>query len=248
MVMLVAGPGTGAWAGSNVYMGYMGISGHINQMTPTGAALLNQADSGQDMGESVGANKSAAGKYQGLKIAYSQGNLVGAFDMQTSDTGNTGIATTGLLAIGDRLERNAQRVTAGYRFAGPQSPSIVSVQYAKRDRTVTTAAGAVTKGEEDVIALTGQYALAGGWILNGTYGKASDRKDNNVTVANSGATAWGLGVVKTLSTRTHALFHYRVIDNKAAGAYGLAGGNYQSGTPAPGADSKGWGIGLVHNF
>ena len=99
-----------------------------------------------------------------------------------------------------------------------------------------------------MVIVAAVLALAGGWILNGTYGKASDRKDNNVTVANTGATAYGLGVVKTLSTRTHGFFHYRVIDNKAAAAYGLAGGNYQSGTPAAGADSKGWGIGLVHNF
>jgi predicted porin len=241
MVMLVAGPGTGAWAGSNVYMGYMGISGHIAQSGLPGAV---QVGAGQNNGEAVGANANATGKYQGFKIAYSQGLLVGAFDMQTSDTGTPadGTATT------SRTDRSAQRVTAGYRFAGDKSPSIVSIQYAKRDRTVTTVAGVATKGEEDVIALVGQYALAGGWILNGTYGKASDRKDNNVTVANTGATAYGLGVVKTLSTRTHGFFHYRVIDNKAAGAYGLAGGNYQSGTPAAGADSKGWGFGLVHNF
>jgi predicted porin len=242
MIMLVAGPGTGAWAGSNVYMGFMGANGHINQLSAT------QLGSGQDMGESVGAGKSAAGKYQGLKVAYSQGALVGSFDMQSSDTGNTGVATTGLVAAGDQLKRNAWKIGAGYRYSGAKSPNIVSLQYVVRDRTLTTAAGAATKGEENVLMLVGQYALTGGWIVNATYGKASDRKDNNATVANTGATSWGLGVVKTLSNRTHAMFQYRTIDNKAAAAYGFNGGNYASGAAAAGADSKAWGVGLVHNF
>ncbi len=231
MIMLMAGRGTGAWAGSNVYMGFMGNSGNLGA---TGA--------GQDMGEAVGANQSAKGKYQGLKVSYSQGALVGSFDMQSSDTGIGGAVTT------SQTERNAWKIGAGYRYSGAKSPNIVSLQYAVRDRTVTTAAGAATKGEENVLALVGQYALAGGWIINATYGKASDRKDNNVTVANTGATSWGLGVVKTLSNRTHATFQYRTIDNKSAAAYGLNGAGYSSGLAAAGADSKAWGVGLIHNF
>jgi len=230
-IQVVAGPGTGAWAGSNVYMGFMGNSGNLGS---TGA--------GQDMGESVGANLSPKGKYQGLKVAYSQGALVGSFDLQSSDTGIGAAATT------SQTERNAWKIGAGYRYSGAKSPNIVSLQYVVRDRTVTPAAGAATKGEENVLMLVGQYALTGGWIVNATYGKASDRKDNNVTVANTGATSWGLGVVKTLSNRTHAMFQYRTIDNKAAAAYGLNGGNYASGAAAAGADSKAWGVGLVHNF
>jgi predicted porin len=248
MIMLVAGPGTGAWAGSNVYMGYMGASGHINSI-PGATGTIAQFSGGQDNGESAGAGKSATGKYQGLKVAYSQGALVGSFDMQTSDTGNTAYTTTAQPGVaGDRLERSAWKLGAGYRYSGAKSPNIVSLQYVVRDRTATTAAGAATKGEENVLMLVGQYALAGGWIVNATYGKASDRKDNNVTAANTGATAWGLGVVKTLSNRTHAMFQYRTIDNKAAAAYGFNGGNYASGAAAAGADSKAFGVGLVHNF
>jgi hypothetical protein len=54
--------------------------------------------------------------------------------------------------------------------------------------------------------------------------------------------------VKTLSNRTHALFQYRTINNGRAATYGFAAGNYQSGSPAAGADSKAWGLGLVHLF
>jgi len=237
MLMLVAGPGTGAWAGSNIYMGFMGASGHLNPASPLGA--------GQDNGESVGANNSAKGKYQGLKAAYSQGALVGSFDMQTSDTG---IQTPATSVTGSRNERSAWKLGAGFRYSGTKSPNIVSIQYLARERTVTTAAGVATKGEENVLALVGHYQLTGGWLLNGTYGRVSDRKDNNVTVANSGATSYGLGVVRTLSNRTHALFHYRVIDNKAAGSYGLNGGNYSGGAAAAGSTSRGWGFGVVHLF
>jgi len=238
MIMLVAGPGTGAWAGSNAYMGFMGASGHINQLTTT------QLGAGQDNGESVGANNSSKGKYQGLKVAYSQGALVGSFDMQTSDTG---VQTPATAVTAARTERSAWKLGAGYRYSGTKSQNIISIQYVERERTVTTA-GVGVKGKESVIALVGQYQLTGGWMLNGTYGRASDRKDNNVTVADSGANSYGLGVIKTLSNRTHAMFQYRVIDNGRAGAYGFAGGNYQSGTPAAGADSKAWGLGLVHLF
>ncbi|MBU6188980.1 MAG: hypothetical protein KGR68_06650, partial [Betaproteobacteria bacterium] len=239
MIMVVAGAGTGAWAGSNAYMGYMGASGNL---PTTGIGV------GQDNGESVGANTSATGKYQGLKIAYSQGALVGSFDMQTSDTGPITAGASTTTPAGSKLERSAWKLGAGYRYSGAKSQNIVSIQYVERERTITTAAGAATKGKEDVVALVGQYDAGSGWLLNATYGVASDRKDNNVSVAGSGAKSYGLGVVKILSNRTHALFHFRVIDNDRAGTYGLAGGNYQSGTPAAGADSKGWGLGLVHLF
>lgn len=241
MILLQAGPGTGAFAGSQAYMGFMGASGHLNTVGSPASPL----GAGQDNGESVGPNNSAKGKYQGLKVAYSQGALMGSFDMQTSDTG---IQTPATAVTGSRTERSAWKLGAGYRFSGTKSPNTISIQYVERERTVTTAAGAATKGQESVVALVGLYQLTGGWQLNGSYGRASDRKDNNVTVANSGATSYGLGVVKVLSNRTHALFHYRVIENKAAGAYGLNGGNYSGGTAAPGADSRAWGLGVVHLF
>jgi len=245
MIMLVAGPGTGAWAGSNIYMGFMGASGHLGVPGVSIPATSTTLSAGQDNGESVGANNSSKGKYQGLKVSYSQGALVGSFDAQSSDTGIQTPATT---VTGSKTERSAWKLGAGYRYSGTKSQNIVSIQYVDRERTVTTAAGAATKSTENVIMLVGQYQLTGGWMLNGTYGRASDRKDNNATVANSGATSYGLGVVKTLSNRTHAFFQYRNIDNKAAGAYGLNGGNYASGTAAAGADTKAWGLGLVHLF
>lgn len=250
MVMLVAGPGTGAWAGSNVYMGFMGISGNISSIPAATANTISaRTGGGQDMGEAVAANTDARATYQGLKIAYSQGAYVGSFDMQTSDTGFSSLATTGQAAAGEKLERSAWKLGAGYRYSGAKSPNIVSVQYVDRSRTVTTAANAQTKGKETVLALTGQYDLGSGWLLNATYAKASDRKDNNVTVANTGANSYGIGVVKTLSNRTHGFFHYRVINQESAQSlYGFAGGNYQGGSPAAGADSKAWGFGLVHNF
>jgi len=237
MILLQAGPGTGAFAGSQAYMGFMGASGHLNPASPIGA--------GQDNGEAVGPNNSAKGKYQGLKVAYSQGALMGSFDMQTSDTG---IQTPATAVTGSRTERSAWKLGAGYRFSGTKSPNTISIQYVERERTVTTAAGAATKGEENVVALVGLYQLKGGWQLNGSYGRASDRKDNNVTVANSGATSYGLGVVKVLSNRTHAQFQYRVVENKAAGGYGLNGGNYSGGAAAAGADSRAWGLGVTHLF
>ena len=252
MVMLVAGPGTGAWAGSNAYMGFMGAAGNVNSVM-TGntitAGSYAQFGPGADMGESVGANTSSSGRYQGLKLSYSQGAMVGAFDMQTSDTGPTNFLGGAVAAAGTKLERSAWRLGAGYRYSGTKSPNIVSIQYGNRDRTITTAANAVTKGKEDFLGLVGQYDLGSGWLLNATYARASDRKDNNVTVANTSANSYGIGVVKTLSTRTHGFFHYRAINQGTAqSGYGFAGGNYQGGSPAAGADSKGWGFGLVHNF
>jgi predicted porin len=270
MIMLVAGPGTGAWAGSNVYMGFMGASGHV--IPGITSAATTGISAGQDQGESVGANTSAKGKYQGLKIAYSQGALVGSFDMQTSSTGPMTAATqasaaaltaaaanpiaTGplvaTLGTNTNLERSAWKLGAGYRYSGTKSPNIVSIQYVDRERTITPGTGSAVKAKENLIALVGQYDMGKGWIINGTYGKTSDRKDNNVTAADTGATSYGLGVVKTLSNRTHALFHYRTINNEKNASYGFAGGNYAGGggaTGAPiGASSKAWGLGLVHLF
>jgi len=257
MVMLMAGPGTGAWAGSNVYMGFMGASGNIDTGAAAGGTSVtshsgSQLSHGQDMGESVRAGQSSAGRYQGLKVSYSQGALVGSFDMQTSETGNSLVGSGTTVPVGANVERSAWKLGAGYRYSGAKSPNIVSIQYVDRSRTITPLNGTGAKRTENVVMLVGQYALTGGWLLNATYGRASDQKLGGATQVDTGANAYGVGVVKTLSNRTHAYFQYRTIENKAKASYGMNGGNYASapfgGGIAAGSDSKAWGLGLVHNF
>lgn len=208
MVMVHGNSGLGAFAGSNVYYGYL------------------------TTGEAVAANATPRGKYNGAKVQWSQGSLIGMLDIQRSEDPD------GATAIRDR---SATKLGVGYRYSGSGSPNIISVQAWDKSRTLVAGAAKTT---DDGWLVTGLYDLGGGTMLHGQYGK------NNGTsgTADSGATGMTVGLTRSLSKRTHLYGSFHTITNGAAGTYALSGGNYQSGTPAAGADTRAYGLGMIHNF
>ena len=70
-------------------------------------------------------------------------------------------------------------------------------------------------------------------------------------VANTGATAYSLGLTKAMSKRTHLYTAYHQINNDSAAAYDMTGGNYTSAGAAGvgvGAKVKMMALGMIHNF
>jgi len=231
MIKLVAGSAAGAFAGSELYHGFMGNSGA--QSAAAGAAFPTPVT----IGEAAGANASATGKYTGFKVNYSQGQLIGMIDYQTSDRGAND--TVGL------SERTAYKLGGGYKFAGAQSQSIVTLQYFAREGK---SLDGLTKREDSGFIIVGKYALSDGWMALAQWARADSQKLNGATVANSGASGYTLGVTKAFSNRTHMFASYHNLDNQAAASYGLSGGNFQAGSPNLGANSKAFGVGAIHLF
>jgi len=86
-------------------------------------------------------------------------------------------------------------------------------------------------------------------MVHGQYSKVGNLKGTTAgDVQNSGATAYTLGATNSLSKRTHIYTAYHTIKNQTAATYGMTGGNYQSGSPAAGADTKMLALGMIHNF
>jgi len=225
MIMLHGNAGMGAFAGSQVYWGVMGNSG--NQSAAAGAAFPTP----NTTGEAAGAGVDPRGKYQGFKLNYAAGQLLGMVDAQYSDNGT--------------LDRNAYKYGVGYRFMGAKNPSLISAQAWNKD---STAIATNVKSKDSGYGLVVQFDVGGGTMLHTMYSKNNDMKVGSATTANSGASAYTIGATRALSKRTHLYASYHVIKNEAASTVGMGGGNYQSATPVAGQDTKAWGLGMVHNF
>lgn len=228
-IKVVANGATGAFAGSEIYMGYMGASG--------AAALATQT------GEAVGANADAKGKYSGLKLNYNVGKFVFMLDQQSSEYA--------AVSSGSQFERNATKVGAGFKYTPSSTVSIQTWNKDRKDLTTPTAAYSSTAGaaKDSGYGINVKHDLSGGWMVHGQYSKADNIKGTTTgAIANTGATAYTLGATKSLSKRTHLLAAYHSIKNQSAGTYGMTGGNYQSGSAAAGGDTKIMAVGMIHNF
>jgi len=244
MVKLVAGAGMGAFAGSEFYTGVMGnAQGEAAAVTGTAPAA------------------SPKGKYYGFKLQYTQGNIVGMIDHQNSTSSAVGAATANAALGTNSFDRSAYKYGLGYKY---NPTSIVAVQYWTKKRTdVTNAAAAfvspfmlnataqTTTGDakDSGYGVYVKHDLGGGMLFHGQWGKANNLKNNAGDVADSGATAYTLGLTKALSKRTHLYTAYHVITNQANAAYGMTGGNYTSAANQyQGADNKIMAVGMIHNF
>ena len=122
----------------------------------------------------------------------------------------------------------------------------------KRDDVTTPAAAfsATTGNAKDSgYGVVVHHDVGGGLMVHAQWGKANNIKGTTAGAqANTGATGVTLGATKALSKRTHLYGAYHKITNQSAAAYGMSGGNYQSGTPAAGADTKMFALGIIHNF
>ena len=240
MVKVVAGSAMGAFAGSEFYTGVMGNA----------------------QGEAAAANTSPKGKYYGFKLMYTQGNIVGMIDHQNSSAAATSTSTAGVSVGANSFDRSAYKYGLGYKY---NPTSIVALQYWTKKRTDNTnptaafaspfllqAAGAqaVTAGnaKDSGYGVYVKHDLGGGMLVHAQYGKANNLKSDAGDVADSGATAYTLGLTKALSKRTHIYTAYHAINNQVAAAYNMTGGNYASGTSSQGADIKMYSLGMIHNF
>ncbi len=229
MIKLVAGGDTGAFAGSEVYTGFMGVSGEY--ATAPGAT-----------GEAVGANKDADGKYSGLKLNYTMGQLVFMLDQQTSKSP--------YVASGSSFDRSAVKVGAAYKY---NATSLVSLQTWSKKRTDNTGAGfsgTTGSAKDSGYGIVVKHDLGGNWLAHAQWGKANNLTGTSAgEIADSGATAYSLGLTKAFSKRTHVYTAYHQINNSSAAAYNMSGGNYTSAAAVgAGADVKMFALGMIHNF
>jgi hypothetical protein len=237
MIKVVANGDTGAFAGSEYYMGYMGASGSAALNAAGSAALLPQT------GEAAGAGQDAKGKYSGFKINYTMGPMVFMVDQQSSE--NAGVAS------GSQFKRDATKIGAGYKYTATSIISIQQWNKKRTDQTNATAAYSSTTGaaKDSGYGINVNHDLSGGWMAHAQYSKVGNLKGTTAgDVKDSGATAYTLGATKSLSKRTHLYGSYHMIKNQAAATYQMNGGSYQSGTPAAGADTKIMSLGMIHNF
>jgi predicted porin len=229
-IKVVANGGTGAFAGSEIYMGYMGASG---------AAALPTVHTG----EAAGAGADAKGKYSGLKLNYAMGPMVFMLDQQSSE--NPAVTS------GSQFKRDATKIGAGYKYTPTSMVSIQTWNKKRTDQTNAAAAYSSSAGnaKDSGYGINVNHDLSGGWMAHAQYSKAGLIKGTTTgDVANSGATAYSLGATKSLSKRTHLYGSYHMIKNQSAATYQMNGGSYQSGTPAAGADTKIMSLGMIHNF
>jgi len=230
MIKVVANGDTGAFAGSEIYMGYMGA---------TGAAAVPAVQTG----EGAPANTDAKGKYSGLKLNYAMGPMVFMLDQQSS--------SSSMVSSGNSFDRNATKVGVGYKYT---PTSIVSIQSWNKKRTDVTAPAAAWgntagSGKDTGYGINVNHDLSGGWMAHAQYGKAGAIKGTTTgEIANSGATGYTLGATKSFSKRTHIYGAYHMLKNQSAGIYGMTGGTYHSATAAAGGDTKIMALGMIHNF
>ena len=139
MVKLVAGAGMGAFAGSEVYAGYMGMSGNA------GTTNAN--------GEAYGAGATQKGKYNGFKLQYTQGAIVGMIDYQNSTSSPAATAAAAIAAnvnapayAGARGASSFDRTAIKYGLAYKYNPtSTIALQMWNKKRTdVSSAANTFT--------------------------------------------------------------------------------------------------------
>lgn len=230
MIKLLAGSAAGKFANSEVYVGYMGNSGGLNHLTAGTTNVPNTS------GEAAGANATAAGKYQGFKVNYSDGPLFAMWDNQSSKAAGT----SGLLPNDRDMNRSANKLGAGYRFG----PTTVALQWAEKSRT-TVSTG--LKREDTSYSLLAQHTM-GAYMFHLGYAIMPNYKERGQAVTDTGVSAYTLGVTYALSKRTHLYGSYHDINNKPAASVNMLGGGYQSGTPAAGADTTAFGLGIIHNF
>jgi hypothetical protein len=250
----------GAFAGSQVYAGRMGgATGEGAVANATGTSLAATAANG------VISN----GQYAGFKLAYTQGQIVGMIDYQSSHN-SAGTATTGVANVTtgntSSFDRTATKLGLGYKYAGAASSSIVSAQMWNKKRTDLTAPTTATvtlTGTDGILKTTNsgsgkdsgygfvvEHDLGANRMVIAQYGKANNLKNvSGAEQAGTGATAYTLGFRQALSKRTHVYTAYHVIKNDANINYNMSGGNYTSNAViGNGSEVKMLAVGMQHDF
>lgn len=234
MVKLLAGSQFGAFANSEVYWGYMGLSGSAGAGPASGEAALPNTDRNS--------------KYNGFKLNYSQAQWFGMVDYQnsTQGTGATFAGTAGAVAAAP-MNRSAYKLGAGFHYA---EGSKVALQYWKKEASAYDGTGQTYK--DGGYGVTLNHALNGTYTLVAQYGRAKDVTNGSVTMSDTGARGYTLGGLMRLSKRTHLYSALHKINNGTNAGYDLAGGNYTSAAASTNAFNgnsvRSLSLGMVHNF
>jgi len=255
MIKLVAGSEAGAFAGSELYTGFM-------QSPATATALSTSASADYSFatqtGESAGAGVSGGG-YNGFKLTYNSGplNLMVDYQSYTKSSAVTAVSVLGVSStIRNSFSGNATKYQVGYNLGGE---SIVSAQYWTKARTDETNSSAAFSNSSTGTAGNGADS---GWVVNYNHdfknsyvGYAQYGKANNITGGPNGteqvgtdATAYTVGALKRFSKRTHVYATYHSIANGANINYNMTGGTYQSGTAPNGSTVTMTALGMIHMF
>jgi len=260
MIKLVAGSEAGAFAGSELYMGFMQSPVAANWLPGSTSAGSYPTQTGESAGAGV-----AQGGYNGFKLTYNSGALNLMVDYQsysktaavtnaTFATAANAIAATTTTA--NSFSGNATKYQVGYNLGGE---SIVSAQYWTKSRTDETLA---TAGFSNSAAGTAGNGTDSGWVVNYNHdfknsfvGYAQYAKANNITGGSTGAEITGtdaigytVGALKRFSKRTHVFASYHSIANGANINYNMTGGSYNSGTAPNGSTVSMTALGMIHNF
>jgi len=260
MLKLVAGSEAGAFAGSELYMGFMQSNVAANWLPGSTSAGQYPTQTGESAGAGV-----AQGGYNGFKLTYNSGALNLMVDYQSysktapvtnatwATAANTIAATT---TVANSFSGNATKYQVGYALAGE---GMVSAQYWTKSRTDETSSSAAFSNAST--SKTGN-GTDSGWVVNYNHdfgnsyvGYAQYGRANNITGGPNGteqagtdATAYTVGALKRFSKRTHIFASYHNITNGANINYGFTGGSYGSATAANGQKITITALGMIHNF
>ncbi len=238
----------GQFAGSEAYYGIM--------TTQEAAGATTLASGANNTGT---VKTDPRGTYQGFKLSYTAGNIVGMVDYQSSKDAAS-VAASSTVAGTNSFDRSATKLGIAYKY---NPTSLVSFQTWNKKRTDATTAGATYvssfnnalnttaagDAKDSGYGIVVKHDLGGGWMAHGQYAKVGNIKGTSAgEQADTGAKAYTLGATKAFSKRTHVYGAYHVITNQANANYNMVGGSYQSAVSANGADVKVLAVGMIHNF
>jgi predicted porin len=231
VILVHAGSGLGAFAGSQAYYSVNAQEGATNG---TAAGSPNK------------------GSIMGFKLNYSSGPLVAMLDYAAGKN-----SANNSTAAAD-FDSNSTKVGVGYKYAAGSLASFTWFQH-EREYNLAASNTAAPTILNLAAGATGSRKQAG-WALNlqhnmgqvnlyAQYGVFGDAKNSaGAAVANTGAKGIMVGARYDLSKRTAVYGAYSKITNESANALNFSGGAYASGNSAVGADPKVLGVGIMHNF
>jgi predicted porin len=178
-----------------------------------------------------------------LRYAYEQHDDYFGLSALGTVPGSSAPATSSNQSSKDR----AHKIVAIYRIGGTRiAAAVEELRYRNDD----SAAGAIQeyKRRAYYVIVEQQFGNNSIW---GSYGRAEDGSCGRVggiacSTSAMGADYWTVGYIYRFSKRTEVFVAYYSLDNKESGTYGVQPA--VGGPIAPGADTMGAGVGIIHYF
>jgi predicted porin len=182
-----------------------------------------------------------------LALSYENGPFTVryAFERHNDYFGMAQLGGSPVSATNDASEDDGHKLFVSYRFGNTRiAASYERLKYETDDSLV----GAVDEYERDAYFLIVQQKFGNNSIW-ASFGRSEDGDCSQVggaACSTSGLSAklWTLGYVYSFSKRTDVYAAYFEVDNDRSAQYGV--GFFQP--VAPGADTRGFGLGILHSF